>query len=313
MKKHIGLMLLAVHSFAAVAGTLIDDGIVAKNKQFSSVVKIANYQLDANKKEVSIGHCTGTLIAQDIVLTAAHCVNTDKNIIQRVSLSGDSTGNADNKIVAGGIKVKQSFKSSKYELTKYQTQIGRLYMQTPEFEALTEEEKKNIQVKVFIMQNLISSYDIAFLQLERPQVMLASSLASLGCKAKLKAGDEIAIAGYGLKSVKDAKENSNPNYILHYGYNKVEDYPLIDLVYTIGKAEGKQLVNSGDSGGPIFKKTNQKIVYGVTSTKGLNDKEINIGSTFASLASEPAKELFKDLSTNTVAPKNLRDLAKNCL
>lgn len=306
-------MLLAVHSFAAVSGTLIDDGIVAKNNQFSSVVKIANYKLDAKKNEVILGHCTGTLIAQDIVLTAAHCVNTDKNIIQRVSLSGDSTGNTDNKIVAGGIKVKQSFKSAKYELTKYQTQIARNYMKTPDFEALTEEEKKDIRVKTFIMQNLISSYDIAFLQLERPQIMMASNLASMGCRIKLKVGDEIAIAGYGLKSVKDAKQNSNPNYILHYGYNKVEDFPLIDLVYTIAKTEGKQLVNSGDSGGPIFKKTNQKIVYGVTSTKGLDAKEINIGSTFASLASGPAKELYKDLSTSTVAPKNLRDLAKNCL
>jgi hypothetical protein len=312
VKKHIGLMLLAVHSFSALAGTLIDDGIVAKNKQFSSVVKIGYYQVNG-KKETNVGHCTGTLIAQDIVLTAAHCVNTDKNVIQRVSLSGDSSGFSDERVVTGGIKVKQSFKSSNYDLAKYQAQLNSLAMQTEEFERLAPADKEEFQIKAFIMQKLVSAYDIAFLQLERPQVMLISNLSSLGCKTSLKAGDEIAIAGYGLKSVKEAKENSNPNYVLNYGYNKVDASPLLDLVYTISKAEGKQLVNSGDSGGPIFKKTNQKIVYGVTSTKSLNDKEINLMSTFGSLSSKPAKEIYKQISTNALAPKNLQDIAKNCL
>jgi len=312
LKKQIAVALLAVQSFSAMAGILIDDGIAARANQYSSVVKIEYFEV-ANKKETSVGHCTGTLIAQDIVLTAAHCVNTDKNNIQRVSLSGDNKGDAKDRLVTGGIKVKQSFKSISYDYAKYQAAVIAQQMQTEEFERLSVDEKQTIQINAYIASQIVNSYDIAFLQLERPQVMLASALSSLGCKASLKAGDAVAIAGYGLKSVKDSKENFNKDYVLNYGYNKIAASPLLELVYTIEKAAGMQLVNSGDSGGPIFKKTNQKIVYGVTSTKALNEKEENIVSTFGSLSSASAKEIYKSLSTNANVPKNLQDIAKNCL
>lgn len=313
MNKKFGLFMLAVHSLAASAGTLIDDGIIASDKLFPSVIKISNYSVNPKtQSEVNLGHCTGTLIAQDIVLTAAHCVNNDPNVIQRVSHTGDSKGESGKKPKGGGIKVKASFYSSQYDQTSKNGAMVGLYIQSKSFEKLSAAEKEDILIKRYILTKLTSSYDIAFLQLERVQTIAKSNLSTLGCKLSLFEGADVTIAGYGLKSVKDAAQNSNTNYVLNYGYNKISKNPLKGLVYTINKALGKQLVNSGDSGGPLFKK-GSGVVYGVTSTKGLNEKAINIESTFANLSSSSARTVFKEISLDKKAPKSLIDALKPCL
>lgn len=306
--------MLAVHSVAAVAGPLIDDGIVARDKLFPSVIKISNYSIDPKTKlEQNLGHCTGTLIAQDIVLTAAHCVNSEPGVFQRVSHTGDSKGESQKKPKGGGIKVKASFYSRNYDAAKMNATIANLYIQSKEFEALSAAEKQDILIKRYILGKLTSSYDIAFLQLERVQTIAKSDLSAIGCKSSLIAGSDVTIAGYGLKSVKDSKENSNPKYILNYGSNKLAKHDFPSLVYSLNKAEGKQLVNSGDSGGPLFKKGSNAIVYGVTSTKALNAKEINVESTFGNLSSTQAKSIYKEISAKKTAPKSLVDVLKACL
>jgi V8-like Glu-specific endopeptidase len=63
------------------------------------------------KIEFEASLCTGTLIAPNVVLTAAHCVN--KNKLQRVSLTYDSSGPSERKgygfSAGGGIKVIKSY------------------------------------------------------------------------------------------------------------------------------------------------------------------------------------------------------------
>src|SRR4051812_8275357 len=76
---------------------LIDNGLKADQGQFPSVVKIVAYDRANILTKKADYLCTGTLIAPDIVFTAAHCSGP---LELRVSASGDSMGYTESGLLA---------------------------------------------------------------------------------------------------------------------------------------------------------------------------------------------------------------------
>ncbi len=314
LKKQLATLFLAVTSLSSSAGVLIDDGIVARDGLFPTVVRINNYYIDPKTKlEIPAGHCTGTLVAQDIVLTAAHCVvNLSKDLIQRVSHTGDSKGETAKKHKGGGIKVKAAYRSDEYKYANLTYEMANVYEGTDEFKKLDEKAKNEFYMKRYYIGKARSAYDIAFLQLERAQSIAKSKLSGLGCRISLVDGSNITLAGYGVKNIKGSKVDSNSKYVLNYGTNKLSKNYFKGSLYTLENIAGKQMVNSGDSGGPLFVKGSQAMVFGVTSTKAEDENGKNVESTYANLSSTYAQEVYREILGDKTIPKSLATILNSC-
>lgn len=166
-------------------------------------------------------------------------------------------------------------------------------------------------MKVASLLLYTASVDIAFLELEQNLAVNDSQISALGCKSSLLNSAEAMLVGFGRKSVNDSKENFNTNYNLHYGFNKVDGYGL-DYVYRLSKNAGKQLINSGDSGSPLFARGNTSTVLGVASTKHLNNRNLNAYSYYAKLSSVMTRKVYKDILKEKNLPVNLEKILRAC-
>lgn len=309
MKKTAGLILLGVSSILGSANAFIDDGIVAKQNAFPSVVKIVTVQA-ADKNTLSTSSCTGTLIAPDVVVTAAHCTAQGKSL-QFVSLAGDSEAKMAS--LANVSMVKGSLVTSQFEYYSNEHAKSLAKLQTKEFNRLSEKSRSKLAYEELVNRLTMTNYDIAFLWLDKPQTGKNVKISKFGCRSSLVPGAKITLAGYGQKSVKNSKENYNPAGSLNYGINTLAENPAPGNVYFINAAEGKQLINSGDSGGPLFLKGNSATVYGVASQKYVDPlSENNIGGMYANLSSTIAYDFYQQVIDSEVAPESLKNVLKSC-
>lgn len=309
MKKSLGLLALALCS-SAFAGTLIDDGIKANRNAFPGVVKVSIFQ-SQNNKEVLLGNCTGTLVAHDVVVTAAHCLMSGPGMVTRVSLPGDEIGKADK--ASGGIKVVSSFKNSAHETYSNLYKEGVKIIQSEEFRRLSAADKQDIFKEVTAASVLMRGLDIGFLVLEKKQVFPEGKKPSaLGCNQSLSVGSAVTIAGYGRKAGKDPGVNYNPEDVLNFGSNVVVANQTKNLTYKLEKRAGFQAANSGDSGGPMFKKADQSVVYGVTSA-GIPDRNRRTQEVdYANLSSQIAKQIYAQILASKDAPETLKTVLQSC-
>lgn len=276
------LILLFVISLVGAAQAFIDDGIKAPQNSFPHVVKITTSQQD---KITSI--CTGTLVAPDIVVSAAHCINLDPGQTQ----------------IINGVKVIRSFSSKAF--WEYRKQCTNLtYMvKLPLFERKSAAEKESILQKWSERCGLKRSSDIAFFQLEKGLQNIAT--AALGCRSNLAPQTEVMIAGFGLNNL------GNREALLHFGSNfLVQKSPS---VYTIKKLPGKQISNRGDSGGPLFLKGDASVVYGVTSSSDDNNSGMVLEADYAKLSSLNAFAIYDEVLRMPNVPLNLRNILMSCL
>ena len=307
MKKSLAVLALALCS-QAFAGTLIDDGIKANRNAFPGVVKISIFQ-NQNNKEVLMGNCSGTLIAHDVVVTAAHCLMS--GVTTRVSLAGDELGKADK--ASGGIKVISSFKNAAHATYSNLYQQGMKLIQTEEFRRLSAYDQQSITKEIVQASILMRGLDIGFLVLEKKQVFPAGKKPStLGCKQSLSVGSAVTIAGYGRKAGKIPGVNYNEADVLNFGTNTVVANQTLGLTYKLDQRAGFQVANSGDSGGPMFKKADQSVVFGVTSA-GIPDKNDRTTEVdYANLSSQIAKKVYQGILDAKTAPESLTTILKAC-
>ncbi len=305
MKKSILFSFAVLTSFSVQASTLIDDGIQASANAFPAIVKLTKFSVSENV-EVPISHCTGTMIASDLVLTAAHCVNRDSKIIQRVSLPGNSEG-----LTKDGVKVKTFFLGKDYEVSaSFFNKLSTQYS-IGDYLRLSVAEREAYKEKLIEYASYMSQFDFAFLELEKDQ-RPSGKLPALACRKSLTPGSEVTIAGYGYNLMTGARQIQTSG-ILNYGSNTIEDSESIGQLYQLKRKAGRQLINSGDSGGPLMSKESLEFVYGVASTK-LEDKEKrNIMSTFSNLSSTSARGVYLDILAQREIPKSLERILRGCL
>jgi hypothetical protein len=113
--------------------------------------------------------------------------------------------------------------------------------------------------------------------------------------------------GYG-KNIKELKEkDGNPDAQLQMGSN----------FYFVGNYQFEKLtgnlVNSGDSGGPLLLKNNPEMIYGITSFKTMDENGNNITSSYSSTSSYWARKLYLEISLNPNAPEALKDIVEPCM
>lgn len=307
--KVVSTVGLGLMTFSLWAGVLVENGIQATRGSFPAVVKVATFELEKGK-EILDSHCTGTLVAPTIVLTAGHCLANLKREHQRISLPGDETGAVDK-----GILIKQAFVSGQY--SDANKSVDKISKQMDDFNKLSPEMKELLSDRYEIETENFSSMDIAFLELMNPALIGPKDVPEIACDL-LSPGDVVMFAGYGQNKKKkgNTAPNENPKSKLNFGFNVLSHPLFIDKVYTIESNDdfpSLQLINHGDSGGPLFKRQSQAKVYGVTSTGGFMKDGRVTSSTFSATGSEVAKSFYRSILKTPRAPKALKDLLKKCL
>lgn len=233
--------------------------------------------------------CTGSLLSNDLVLTAAHCVVGDasdtivifdKNAIETVTTYlkpiADSNGSLDDLPATAPIR----------RATAYRT--------SPVWEV-----KQN---------DLLNTGDIALLRFKGGMVKGFERAAMLSSTASLKNGQPVLLSGYGTNDgVKD--EGSG---LLRFVETTIQQVDYTQTEILIEQSLGKGACH-GDSGGPAYAMIDgKKYLIGVTS-RGVNDAKndcsvsaaytgVSFYSKWLISAVKELKALPQDETTDKVLP-----------
>lgn len=226
-------ILIGISAFPQTANA-IENGLDAGGSDFTVFIV-------SKWNATQISTCSGALLNDYVVVTAAHCINDELGLVSksiRVAPPGDPIEyNSDGLIVAKSTWVDAD--STQVTLT-YQSGSTK-----------------------------VTDDDLAFLTLTKP--FKSNSLVRIASEdemLKLKAGSApIKLYGYGYIS-DTGKRATNPNYLNAEFENRV--HPLANSAYARSTSGN---VCSGDSGGPVVNITpTQILVVGVTTGGNISNK-----------------------------------------
>jgi len=304
--KYLLLLLIPVITEAAPT---IDYGTVAKHRDYPSVVKISLIHHHNFFGLQEAGTCTGSLISPKVVLTAAHCVNTFSQNHSSVSLAGDEKGQV---LVNGkdhGIKVVNAYVHPSYGIAKNKYDEAVRIRMSGQFIQMTPEQREKHEKKIQDLALEMSKVDIAVMELEKSQKILRQDLARIACNKSLRSGSAIEYAGFGRSRVTDSL-NSNTNYVLLYGKNHLaKNYGGL---YMANASSSQQLINSGDSGGPLYSANNALDVYGISVLRKDGEMPQEKESIFVNLTSPASRQFFQALYQSRNVSKEVRESIGDC-
>lgn len=181
-----------------------------------------------------INLCTATLISEDLILTAAHCVSdwTEKKLFS---------------------KSKRVLAPRAYSFKSYQKDVPDIIIQSEGVElvsAATEKEEW--------------SHDIAIVKLAGKIPAGFSPVAILDSTYKIPENTDIILAGFGFTSEFSGSDfNKDANKITRTFF----EYGAENRIVNVSQVNGKEGVYHGDSGGPAYLESNGELLL-VGSTVG---------------------------------------------
>lgn len=221
------------------------------------------------------GICTGSLLPNNLILTAAHCVSDPKKaliifdenmqkIIQHlIDRTSPEVVQETVRLVDVG-RTNAKYAQTMQEMNDYADKAlnGR------KFEDLAQEERTQILEKVFSIKD---HGDIALLHFTgtTPQGYKPATVATLKESGLLTNGTDTTLSGYGLNN---GVENTGSEILRSVEGIKVSDNKFSQTEIQLDQRQGKGACR-GDSGGPAFVKVDGKLkLWGVTSR---GDKDPN--------------------------------------
>lgn len=185
--------------------------------------------------------CTGTLIATDLVLTAAHCV---------VDMSAELQIPQDEMMT----HVHIGFGTAVVENIKDQ---AVLFRNVKTYRVHEKYVKDSVQ-----FADTMPMYDVALIRLSERAPASATPVQLLKDSSALKVGQELTLVGFGLTSTEPVVEATQ---MMKVGVNI--DNPNLNGTQFTYLVRDSHSACSGDSGGPAYliSKNGQVVVAGVTS------------------------------------------------
>lgn len=312
MKK---AFLLLLFPLVANSALFIDEGIPANARGLDIVVKmeVVEDHFFFGTRVLSI--CTATMITPDIALTAAHCITGLKTAYTGISLVGDNKGKVivyeGGKHVNKGILIEKAYVNPDYYIARDEYERNAQRRMGREFIDMTPAERVELEELIVKLGRVQSGKDVAFVKLSSPQKVDTRKLPSISCREKLYERDAILFAGYGRNSPNGIRANNNADERLLVGENIINQTFEKD-VYSALKDGGPNLVNSGDSGGPLFKKGSYDQVFGVSVLRLNDENGRNKESLFVNLSSESSKKFFKTLLKEKDLSKDFKSKIQDC-
>lgn len=227
------ILLLSTSSYAVIGGVELTQSASDSTPGDHSIVAILGFALDADGKKIDTAApmvlCSGVLIADDMVLTAAHCV--PDRYVPAVVFYHDIRDNA-----------------------------ARREVHSPIIWTHIEDHPPSTAVGYelhYIEYNheLTTSDDLAIIRFKGPLPPGYKSLPLLTDSKLLHAGVEVRLAGFGLTSA----SNPSSNAVLHGAQAIISQLVFPD---STGNATSLlftgDIVCDGDSGGPVLLTTGGK-------------------------------------------------------
>lgn len=210
------------------------------------------------------GACTGTLLKNNVVLTAAHCVQNGPEVL-RVYFGVDLK-------TAQAFAVKEAKPHSRY--MEAMTELEKVLQSVIDTTVPGDDRQK----KLFTAMDEYKNWgDIALVKFEgeAPAGYVAAEVLEDG--RYVQNGGTITLAGYGItKPYSQQKPDEVEEDVLRKVDIKIANAIFAETEVSFDQTEGRGACH-GDSGGPAYVKVGDKLkLFGITS-RGLNDPEDSCG------------------------------------
>lgn len=242
-------ILVTAHSYRAHALFLGDK---AQEKQYPSTVALM--VPDTSEAEEVKLRCTGSRIAENLILTAAHCFYSSNPDARGVHALEDSMKDGKTIVISSGVELWKS--ATGYQSVRTPIKIKKTSIH-PSYNGKYLDES---------LPGPFAFTDLAVIEVDPATPLPKSIVIGRLDFAPVKVGDALSIGGYGPEW-----ERGFPQYLKMSSitFQKLEDGMMILDAGVVMAGMPPACIMPGDSGGPVYRVTNKMLsIVGVNSRVG---------------------------------------------
>jgi hypothetical protein len=290
----------------------IDYGQFTRDNEFPQVVKITSFVKHPIWGPDINSTCTGTLIASDVILTAAHCASAAPGAWAHVSLAGDATALPLVKSIPQGITVKASYVAKKYQELKPQLVALESVVGGSDYIKMTHAQRESLDREIRGLKLLLARHDLGLIELEQEQEINWGHIPKIQCltNSSLGPGAPVSFVGFGASKIPNTL-NNNPQGLQQWGENRIERV-LEKSLYFTARTKSPMVINSGDSGGPLFRADDTSRLFGVSVLRDWDKKGNALGGFFVKLNSPEALGFFAEVLAHPWIPAKMKRPLSHC-